>query len=87
MHSGSRGGKGCSRAPGRPGEEAGSDHNPGPSSFPALCRPPAPAALKIRPLLITYLTPTYVACTLQIKHKVGVNGYCYLQSQAVIIYM
>lgn len=43
-------------APGHPGEEAGSDHSPGPSSFLAPCRPPGPAALKIRPGLIT-LTP------------------------------
>lgn len=55
VHSGSQGGRGCSMAPGRPGEEAGSDHSPGPSSFLAPCRPPRPAALKIRPGLITYL--------------------------------
>lgn len=54
VHSGSRGGTGCSRAPGHRGEEAGRDHSPGPSSFLAPCRPPAPAALKTRPLLITY---------------------------------
>lgn len=46
VHSGSRGGTGCSRAPRRPGEEAESDYNPAPSFFPALCRPRAPAALK-----------------------------------------
>lgn len=54
VHSGSRGGTGCSRAPAHPAEEAGSDHTPGPSSSVVLCRPPGPAALKISPVLITY---------------------------------
>lgn len=57
MHSGSQGDIGYSRAAVRPEGEAGSDHNPGPSCVPDPCRPPAPAALKIRPLLITYVSP------------------------------
>lgn len=57
VHSASRGGIGRSRAPGCPGGAAGSDRSPGPSSFLALCRPPAPAALKTSPVLVTYLNP------------------------------
>ena len=55
VNSGSRGGRRHSRAPGRPGGEAGSGRSPAPSSSLALWMHPAPAALKSRAALITYL--------------------------------
>lgn len=74
VHSGNQGGTECSRVPGHPGEEAGSDHSPGPSFVPALCRPQAPAALKVRPLLITYLSMYAASPFTQHIYAHSING-------------
>lgn len=75
VHCGSRGDTGCSRAPGCPGGEAGSDHSPGPSSFPALCRTPAPTALKTSPVPVTDLKPymrhSFCAVQWRARHMLG----------------
>lgn len=83
-HSGSRGGTGCSKAPGRPAEEVGSGHSPGPSSVSALWTPQAPAALKkqstthytpwpmLQPLLFSY-THTHTLHLFHFMHSSGAH--------------
>lgn len=73
VRSASRGGTGRSRAPGCPGGAAGSHRSPGPSSFLALCRPPAPAALKSSPVLVTYFNPL-------VQHGLRTARWCVVRS-------